>query len=1210
MANITRIKNNQVTDNTIEYQKLKDGTLVGSKFNANLTLNSNVTILGNLTVANSFAQLNSINTYINDPVVVFNNNYTGSPTYDIGMLINRNLSSLAPYGAVNAAFVWQEASSGFAALMTTETGTTAGAINNSGWANIRVGNLTATTGNITGALNISGATTFNTITVTNLATFNGNVVATNTVYVTNSTASTQYTNGALVVTGGLGVGGNVNVLGNITTATGNIITTSSGIFYGNAQTGEGAIYAGIPSGYTVLPQTITQFTANIPSYAQVNFQNINAGSNASTDFVATADNGTDGSHYIDMGINSSTYNDPAYSAMLADDGYLYVRGDTEGGNLVVGTATPGGLVRFIAGGTDSGNIVATLSAKNTQSTNTTTGTFVLTGGAGISQNLNVGGGANITGALAVTGTSSHTGASTFASTVTASGNVVAASGTASTNTTSGALVVAGGIGASGAIYAGSIQNTPVGSSTPNTGAFTTLTAGGLTTVTDTTQSTTSADGALVISGGTGIAKNLNVGGNVVITGNLTVNGTQTIIGTTDLAITDAVINLHTFANLAPLTTNDGKDIGIKMHYYDGQDSHAALIRDNATGALEWYARGIEGSGNVFQGNAYGVIKTGEFFASNTTAATNTTTGALRVAGGAGIAGDVYAGSIQNTPIGNATASTGRFTTVTTTGVLTSAGNIVANSGTASTSTTTGAIVTTGGLGVAGAIYNGGIHVSLGNIVAASGTASTNTTSGALVVAGGIGASGDIYAGGIQNTPIGSTTASTGAFTTITSSGTTIASGNLVAAATTDSTNTTTGALVVRGGAGIASNVIIGGNIVVTSSTSPFSTNVGAIVVVGGIAVGNGFNANGVSRFFGNAVVSSPVDALLGDTTSGAFIVTSGASVGANLNVGGASMFNTTKTAGDDFVVKGANDDTLIWARPSAAYDQVLIGNSASVSTLVRGAKLQINSTDSILLPVGTNAQRPSSSGGTDVTGMFRYNTTLNAIEYYDGSAWNSITTQFTVIVSEQFSGDDSTTVFTMAGTSTTAATIVSINGVIQIPTSAYSVSGTTLTFTEAPATGDVIDVRRLATTSVVSGLASVNGYMQVLVDNNGIYVYTGTSSTNVTTYWNPQGAQVEASANVTASTANVVTGVDSFFSNTYRSAVYQVQVTSGTDYQVQTVTVLHDGTTATAVTHGVIQTNGNLGVFDANISSGRVYLNFIPSTSNDVLRLKKDYLLI
>lgn len=56
----------------------------------------------------------------------------------------------------------------------------------------------------------------------------------------------------------------------------------------------------------------------------------------------------------------------------------------------------------------------------------------------------------------------------------------------------------------------------------------------------------------------------------------------------------------------------------------------------------------------------------------TTAATNTTTGALTVAGGAGIAGALYVGgaisalsasfeSINNTPIGNVTPSTGKFT---------------------------------------------------------------------------------------------------------------------------------------------------------------------------------------------------------------------------------------------------------------------------------------------------------------------------------------------------------------------------------------------------------------------------------------------------------------------------------------------------------------------------------------------------------------------
>jgi hypothetical protein len=77
----------------------------------------------------------------------------------------------------------------------------------------------------------------------------------------------------------------------------------------------------------------------------------------------------------------------------------------------------------------------------------------------------------------------------------------------------------------------------------------------------------------------------------------------------------------------------------------------------------------------------------------------------------------------------------------------STGNIVAASSQASTSTTTGALVVRGGAGVAGAIYNGGVHISSGNIVAASGTASTTATTGALVVAGGVGISGNVFTGG-------------------------------------------------------------------------------------------------------------------------------------------------------------------------------------------------------------------------------------------------------------------------------------------------------------------------------------------------------------------------------------------------------------------------------------------------------------------------------
>ena len=60
-----------------------------------------------------------------------------------------------------------------------------------------------------------------------------------------------------------------------------------------------------------------------------------------------------------------------------------------------------------------------------------------------------------------------------------------------------------------------------------------------------------------------------------------------------------------------------------------------------------------------------------------------------------------------------------------------------------------------------------------------------------------------------------------------------------------------------------------------------------------------------------------------------------------------------------------------------------------------------------------------------------------------------------------FTGDGSTTTFTVTSGVTVANTLVFINGVHQRPTTDYTVSGTTLTFGTAPASSDRIDVREL-----------------------------------------------------------------------------------------------------------------------------------------------------
>ena len=87
---------------------------------------------------------------------------------------------------------------------------------------------------------------------------------------------------------------------------------------------------------------------NLNNYLQLNIQNINAGTTASSDVVATADNGNETTNYVDMGINSSANTSAYFGA--ANDAYLYNAGGSTGGNFFIGTSTAGKSLGFLTGG--------------------------------------------------------------------------------------------------------------------------------------------------------------------------------------------------------------------------------------------------------------------------------------------------------------------------------------------------------------------------------------------------------------------------------------------------------------------------------------------------------------------------------------------------------------------------------------------------------------------------------------------------------------------------------------------------------------------------------------------------------------------------------------------------------------------------------------------------------------------------------------------
>lgn len=73
--------------------------------------------------------------------------------------------------------------------------------------------------------------------------------------------------------------------------------------------------------------------------------------------VITANNGTDTTNYINLGINNSGYNDPTFSNGSGLDGYLFING----GSLDIGTQTPNTSIEFHAGGTTASKVIARIS---------------------------------------------------------------------------------------------------------------------------------------------------------------------------------------------------------------------------------------------------------------------------------------------------------------------------------------------------------------------------------------------------------------------------------------------------------------------------------------------------------------------------------------------------------------------------------------------------------------------------------------------------------------------------------------------------------------------------------------------------------------------------------------------------------------------------------------------------------------------------------
>jgi hypothetical protein len=439
---------------------------------------------------------------------------------------------------------------------------------------------------------------------------NGNII----LGVGGNTTGTITTTGANI-TGYINVTGNANI--------GNVGTTgvyTNNLYYAN---GTPWSFGGTPSG----------------SNTQIQFNNGAGAFGASAAFTFNT-----ASNVLTLGGNANVGNLGATNAVLA--GALSgVTTISASGNANVGNI----------GGTNAvfTNIAGTLTTA-AQTNITSVGTL---GSLGVTGNISGGN-------LAVTS------AGTFGTTLAVTGNI-----------TGGNLITSGLLSVTG--------NANVGNIGATNGVFTNVT-GALTTAAQPNITSVGNLSALNVNGAVGITGNINQTGNLNITGNVNVTGNLNYQNVTDLVVGDPLIFIgaNNSANLF--------DLGIVEQWNDGTFQYGGFVRDASDGIFKVFGNVItEPTTTVNFTNAiYQPLKSGAFYAT-----TGEFTGNVSVAN---LTSTLIGGTLTTAAQPNITSIGNLSQANTGTATISTLANVTAT--TISTSTTSGALIVAGGVGVAGNVY--------------------------------------------------------------------------------------------------------------------------------------------------------------------------------------------------------------------------------------------------------------------------------------------------------------------------------------------------------------------------------------------------------------------------------------------------------------------------------------------------------------------------
>jgi hypothetical protein len=505
-----------------------------------------------------------------------------------------------------------------------------------------------------------------------------------------------------------------------------------------------------------------------------------------------------------------------------------------------------------------------------------------------------------------------------------------------------------------------------------------------------------------------------------------------------------------------------------------------------------------------------------------------------------------AGGIQNTPIGNVTASSGQFTTLSATGNVT--GAALTSNGSITAITTLSAL--------------GGIQATpIGNVTASTGqfttvSATGNVTGAALTSNGSITAITSLSAlGGLQATPIGNVTPSTAIFTSQSTSGNaTVNALTVNNSATVGGTlgvvGTLTGTAITTTGnvtaAGLTSNASITAGTTISAPAGLQATPIGNVtpstatftsaIVSGALSVGGNATVNALATN-GSAVINTTLQAIAGiqNTPIGNLTPSTGNFTTLNASsglTGSALTVNGVATVGSTLTVSGATTVNSLTSNGavSGTTAQFTTINGSGNATL---SGLNVNNSATIGTTLSANAgiQNTAIGNVTPSTGNF---TTL-------GTTGNLTVSQLTVnttaTVGTTLGVGSNITVGVGTGGNITGANLISANSF----TAAVSFNG--------PVNGTLGSAG--GNTAIVTTLSATGNVTAAAVTSNSSITAATTISANA-------GIQNTAIGNVTPNTGNFTTLTASSVSISGNAIVGNLDVLGNVTYINSTITTILD----------------------------------------------------